>query len=113
MAIAINNFLSNEDNLSLGMHKDLDEQLFKAPILSISLGDTCNFRYSSNSKKPSPSKTIRLDSGSILVMKDESRLIYHAVDRIFIKSSPLLKPYFDHGRLNLTLRVVNSKLLSA
>ena len=91
------------------MHKDSDEQGFDAPILSISLGDSCNFRCSANPQKPSPSSSIILETGSILIMKDESRLIYHGVNRIFFGSSKLLSSSFREGRLNLTLRVVQSR----
>lgn len=98
----------NEQNPNLGMHKDLDEQDFKAPVLSISLGNTCSFRYSTSPKSQSPSKTIKLESGTILVMGGESRLIYHSVNKVFFGSNKLLDSSFGLGRLNLTLRVVKN-----
>lgn len=99
----------DKENKSLGMHKDLDEEDFEAPIVSISLGDSCRFRYSLDSKKQSPSKTITLESGTVLVMKNEARLLYHSVDRVLLDSSKLLQSSFGAGRLNLTLRVVHSR----
>jgi alkylated DNA repair protein (DNA oxidative demethylase) len=96
----------DKENKSLGMHKDIDEKDFKAPILSISLGDTCRFRYGIDPKKQSPSKTVSLESGTVLVMKNESRLLYHSVDKVLFGSSTLLHNSLGAGRLNLTLRVV-------
>ena len=89
------------------MHKDSDESDVKAPILSISLGDDCIFRYSASNKKISPSKSIKISSGDILIMENNSRFIYHGVDRVIFNSSHLLKNTFlGYGRINLTLRVV-------
>ena len=50
----------NHDNSKLVMHKDSDEVDLQAPIVSISLGDDCIFRYSINQSSISPSKSIRL-----------------------------------------------------
>lgn len=97
----------NKENPKLVMHKDSDEIDIKAPILSISLGDDCIFRYRINQKNNSPSKSVRLKSGDVLIMDKDSRLISHGIDRVIFNSSNLLeKTFLGYGRINLTLRVV-------
>jgi alkylated DNA repair protein (DNA oxidative demethylase) len=86
----------------LGLHRDEDEQAREAPILSISLGDTALFRLGGPGRK-SPSRSIRLASGDVLVLSGASRNWFHGVDRVVAGSSRLLA---EGGRLNLTLRRV-------
>jgi DNA oxidative demethylase len=84
----------------MGPHQDRDEADFSAPILSLSLGDSCAFRFGGESRRD-PSTTIRLDSGDILVFGGPARRMFHGVDRILPGTSTLLEP---PGRINLTLR---------
>lgn len=86
----------------MGLHQDRDEADFHAPVVSISLGDAALFRVGQVSS-PSPSKSFRLESGDVVVMGGEGRLIYHGVDRVYPDTSMLLK---SGGRINLTLRRV-------
>ena len=86
----------------MGLHKDADEQERRAPVLSISLGDTAVFRMGGLNRKD-PTRSVRLASGDVLVMEGPARDAYHGVDRILPGSSTLLK---DGGRINLTLRRV-------
>jgi alkylated DNA repair protein (DNA oxidative demethylase) len=87
----------------MGMHQDRDEQDFDAPVLSLSLGDTCLFRYG-GTKRGGRTQSIKLESGDAIVIGGESRLVYHGVDRIIAATSTLLP---NGGRLNLTLRRVS------
>jgi alkylated DNA repair protein (DNA oxidative demethylase) len=84
----------------MGPHQDRDEVDFEAPILSLSLGDSCRFRHGGE-KRGDPCETIRLDSGDILVFGGPARKMFHGVDKIFSGTSTLLSP---PGRINLTLR---------
>jgi alkylated DNA repair protein (DNA oxidative demethylase) len=86
----------------LGLHQDRDERDFAAPVVSLSLGDTCLFRIG-GLKRGDPSRTIRLASGDALVLGGEARLAFHGVDRILPGTSTLLP---EGGRINLTLRRV-------
>ncbi len=86
----------------MGMHLDADEEAADAPILSISLGDSCRFRVG-GTKRSDPTRSVRLDSGAIVVLGGAARHCYHGVDRILGGSSTLLA---EGGRLNLTLRRV-------
>jgi alkylated DNA repair protein (DNA oxidative demethylase) len=84
----------------MGPHQDRDEVNFEAPILSLSLGDSCRFRHGGETRG-GPSETIRLDSGDLLVFGGPARKMFHGVDKIFAGTSTLLSP---PGRINLTLR---------
>ncbi|MGL4637382.1 MAG: alpha-ketoglutarate-dependent dioxygenase AlkB [Beijerinckiaceae bacterium] len=91
-----------ETTARMGLHQDRDEQEFAAPVLSVSLGDTCLFRYG-GLKRNDPTKSVRLVSGDLLLIGGASRLCFHGVDRVMSGSSDLLP---KGGRINLTLRRV-------
>ena len=86
----------------LGLHQDKDEQDFAAPVVSLSLGDTCLFRVG-GLKRSDPTCSLRLASGDAVVLGGEGRLAFHGVDRILPGTSTLLA---EGGRINLTLRRV-------
>ena len=86
----------------LGLHRDQDEDAKEAPILSISLGDTALFRLGGPERK-SPTRSVKLSSGDLVVLSGASRHWYHGVDRILPGTSQLLA---EGGRFNLTLRRV-------
>jgi alkylated DNA repair protein (DNA oxidative demethylase) len=86
----------------MGLHQDRDEGELAAPVVSISLGESCCFRYG-GLRRGDPAKKLELNSGDILVMGDAARLTFHGVDKIFPGSSSLLP---GGGRINLTLRRV-------
>jgi DNA oxidative demethylase len=86
----------------MGLHQDRDEQDFSAPVVSLSLGDTCLFRLGGTSRRD-PTRALRLASGDALVFGGEARLAFHGVDRILPETSALLP---EGGRINLTLRRV-------
>ena len=91
-----------EEAARMGLHQDRDEQEFAAPVLSVSLGDACLFRFGGE-KRTDATRSVRLESGDALVIGGPSRLCFHGVDRIHAGSGELLpKP----GRINLTLRRV-------
>lgn len=94
------NFYSQD--AKMGMHQDRDEETFDAPVVSISLGDSCLFRMG-NQTRGGKTTSVRLQSGDVVVMGGEGRLCFHGVDRIYPNSSPLLP---KGGRINLTLRRV-------
>jgi len=89
-------------NARLGLHQDHEEEDFSAPVVSLSLGDTCVFRYGGTSRRD-PTRRLELHSGDAIVLGGPARLIFHGVDRILAGSSRLLP---GGGRINLTLRRV-------
>jgi DNA oxidative demethylase len=86
----------------MGLHQDRDEEDMTAPVVSLSLGDTCLFRIGGTSRNDRTS-TLRLTSGDAVVLGGEARLAFHGVDRIISSTSTLLA---EGGRINLTLRRV-------
>jgi len=86
----------------MGLHQDRDEADFAAPVVSLSLGDSCLFRIG-GLRRGDPSRTLRLASGDAVVLAGEARLAFHGVDRIVPGTSTLLP---EGGRINLTLRRV-------
>jgi DNA oxidative demethylase len=86
----------------MGLHQDRDEEDFTAPIASVSLGDSCSFRYG-GLRRADPAKRLDLHSGDVIVMAGPARLIFHGVDKIHPSTSDLLP---GGGRINLTLRRV-------
>lgn len=90
----------------MGLHQDRDEEAFEAPVVSLSLGDTCLFRIG-GATRGDPTRSFRLSSGDVVVLGGPSRLAFHGVDRIYPGTSALLRDWFPAGgRINLTLRRV-------
>lgn len=87
----------------MGLHQDRDEEEFSAPVISVSLGETCLFRVG-QPRRGGRTVSFRLESGDVVVLGGEGRLAYHGVDRIYPGTSDLLK---DGGRINLTMRRVS------
>jgi alkylated DNA repair protein (DNA oxidative demethylase) len=88
----------------MGLHQDRDEEDFTAPVVSLSLGDSCLFRVG-GLKRSDPTRSVRLSSGDAVVLGGDTRLAFHGVDRIEPGTSTLLP---EGGRINLTMRRVNS-----
>jgi len=86
----------------MGLHQDRDEQALDAPVVSISLGDDCLFRFGGVTRG-GRTQSLRLRSGDVLAIGGPSRLAFHGVDRIYPGTSQLLA---EGGRFNLTLRRV-------
>jgi DNA oxidative demethylase len=91
----------------MGLHQDRDEANFDAPVVSISLGDTCLFRVGGG-KRNDATRSLRLASGDVVVLGGAARLAFHGVDRIYPRTSRLLP---EGGRINLTLRRVTRSAL--
>lgn len=85
----------------MGLHQDRDEEDFAAPVVSLSLGSSCIFRFG-GTRRGGATQVLELASGDALVLGGEARLLYHGVARIVFGSSALL----GGNRINLTLRRV-------
>lgn len=90
------------ENARLGLHQDKNEEDYRYPVVSISLGDPARFRIGGTTRG-GPTQSTMLESGDVLVMGGAARLAYHGVDRIRFGGSTLLA---EGGRINLTLRRV-------
>lgn len=93
------------DIAKMSLHQDRDEATFEAPVVSVSLGDTCRFRLGDTMRRGGKTIAFDLMSGDVLVLGGAGRLCFHGVDRIIAGSSMLLTA---GGRINLTLRRVSA-----
>jgi DNA oxidative demethylase len=93
-------------NARMGLHQDRDERDFAAPVVSLSLGQSCLFRLGGRARRDR-TRSFRLASGDALVLAGAARLAFHGVDRIIRDTSTLLP---DGSRINLTLRRVGGPL---
>ena len=86
----------------LGLHQDAEEPA-DAPVVTISLGDTCTFRFAGVDRRTAPFLDIELRSGDLLVFGGPNRRIYHGVPKVVTDTAPEeldLPP----GRLSITIR---------
>ncbi|MCX5599074.1 alpha-ketoglutarate-dependent dioxygenase AlkB [Streptomyces phaeochromogenes] len=98
--IALINFY--DADARMGMHRDGDEKS-DAPVVSLSLGDTCVFRFGNTESRNRPYTDVELRSGDLFVFGGDARLAYHGVPRVQAGTAP---PELGlTGRLNVTLRV--------
>jgi alkylated DNA repair protein (DNA oxidative demethylase) len=98
--IALINFY--DADARMGMHRDSDENS-DAPVVSLSLGDTCVFRFGNSESRTRPYTDVELRSGDLFVFGGPSRQAFHGVPRVHAGTAP---PELGlTGRLNITLRV--------
>ena len=98
--IALINFYDGDARM--GMHRDSDETS-DAPVVSLSLGDTCVFRFGNPETRTRPYTDVELRSGDLFVFGGPSRLAYHGVPKVQPGTAP---PELGlTGRVNITLRV--------
>ncbi|MFJ8357394.1 alpha-ketoglutarate-dependent dioxygenase AlkB family protein [Streptomyces sp. NPDC093984] len=98
--IALINFY--DADARMGMHRDSDETS-DAPVVSLSLGDTCVFRFGNTETRARPYTDVELRSGDLFVFGGPARLAYHGVPKVRPGTAP---PALGlTGRLNITLRV--------
>lgn len=87
----------------MGMHQDKDEKS-SAPVVSLSVGDSCVFRFGNTAGRGKPYTDIELSSGDLFVFGGPSRFAYHGVTKVFEGTGSPATGLVS-GRLNLTLRV--------
>ncbi|MFI0741154.1 alpha-ketoglutarate-dependent dioxygenase AlkB family protein [Streptomyces sp. NPDC021100] len=98
--IALVNFY--DAGARMGLHRDGDERS-AAPVVSLSLGDSCVFRFGNTETRTRPWTDVELRSGDLFVFGGPSRFAYHGVPRTFPGTAPAGLGLT--GRLNVTLRV--------
>ncbi|MGH3157643.1 MAG: alpha-ketoglutarate-dependent dioxygenase AlkB family protein, partial [Streptosporangiaceae bacterium] len=86
----------------MGMHADRDERSL-APVVSLSLGDTCAFRFGNTQDRGKPWTDVQLESGDLFVFGGPSRLAYHGVPKT-LPGTGAARIGLASGRLNITLR---------
>jgi len=98
--VALVNFY--DEKARMGMHADREE-CSPAPVVSLSLGATCVFRFGNTQSRNRPWTDVELESGDLFVFGGPSRLAYHGVPRT-LAGTGRLGIGLPSGRLNITLR---------
>lgn len=62
----------------MGMHRDQNE-IARDPVVSITLGDACRFRFGNPESRSKPYQDVRLESGNLFVFGREARMSCHGV----------------------------------
>lgn len=87
----------------MGMHQDKDE-VSREPVVSLSVGDSCLFRFGNTEGRTKPYGDLTLASGDLFVFGGPSRLAFHGVMKTYPGTAPA-GCGMESGRINLTLRV--------
>jgi alkylated DNA repair protein (DNA oxidative demethylase) len=92
-----------DDHARLGMHQDNDE-VVNEPVVSLSVGATCTFRFGNTENRTKPWTDIALASGDAFVFGRESRFAFHGVPKIHPGTADPASGLAS-GRINVTMRV--------
>ncbi|MFH8931537.1 alpha-ketoglutarate-dependent dioxygenase AlkB family protein [Streptomyces pristinaespiralis] len=86
----------------MGMHQDKEERS-GAPVVSLSIGDSCVFRFGNTQTRGRPYTDVELASGDLFVFGGPSRYAYHGVPKVHAATADP-GTGMNRGRLNITLR---------
>ncbi len=94
-----------DEHAKMGMHQDKDEA-DPAPVVSLSLGDTCLFRFGNTENRNRPFEDIRLATGDAFVFGGPARFAFHGVKGIVPDTAPAHARigHLGGGRINITMR---------
>ena len=87
----------------MGMHQDKDEKSGE-PVVSLSVGDRCRFRFGNTTSRGKPYTDVDLASGDLFVFGGPARFAYHGVPKVYPGTADPATG-LSTGRLNLTMRV--------
>ena len=69
-----------DEAAKMGMHRDREERV-DAPVVSLSVGAACTFRFGNTVNRKAPYTDVELRSGDLFVFGGPSRFAYHGVVR--------------------------------
>ncbi len=98
--VALVNFY--DADAKMGMHQDREERA-DVPVVSLSLGDTCVFRFGNTETRGRPYTDVELRSGDLFIFGGPARRAYHGVPRTRPGSADPACG-LTSGRLNITIR---------
>ena len=85
----------------MGAHQDEVEETHEPPVVSISIGPDCVFLVGGLTREETPTALL-LRTGDVVVMGGPSRLLFHAVPRVFVEQG--LPPVLEALRADLLSR---------
>jgi DNA oxidative demethylase len=92
-----------DEAAKMGMHQDKDEKS-RAPVVSLSIGDSCVFRFGNTETRTKPYADVGLSSGDLFVFGGASRFAFHGVTKVLPGTAPE-GCGLPKGRINITMRV--------
>jgi DNA oxidative demethylase len=92
-----------DETASMGMHRDREERI-DAPVVSLSIGAACTFRFGNTVNRKAPYVDVELRSGDLFVFGSPSRFAYHGVVRPVHAGTGDPALGLDGGRINYTIR---------
>ena len=98
--VALINFY--DDHARMRMHQDKDEKA-DDPVVSLSIGDSCVFRFGNTQTRSRPYTDIELASGSMVVFGGLSRFAYRGVTKT-IPGTADPATGLKRGRIHITMR---------
>lgn len=93
-----------DEQAKMGMHQDRDELNSGAPVVSLSLGNRCKFRFGNTETRTKPYTDLDLVSGDLFVFGGPSRYAFHGVPKTYPGTADPSVCGMANGRLNITLR---------
>jgi len=97
-----------ESGAKLGLHQDKIEGAevvaSGSPVVTISLGDNCVFRFGNTERPSRPYRDVTLASGDLFVFGGPARLAFHGVPKTYPGTAPA--GLGIEGRISVTLREV-------
>ncbi|MFD9629883.1 alpha-ketoglutarate-dependent dioxygenase AlkB family protein [Streptomyces violascens] len=91
-----------DGSAKMGLHQDKDEKS-GAPVVSLSIGDSCVFRFGNSENRGRPYTDVELSSGDLFVFGGPARFAYHGVPKVMPGTGDPATG-LNSGRLNITLR---------
>lgn len=98
--VALVNFYDGQ--AKMGLHVDKDERS-PAPVVSLSIGASCVFRFGNTEHRNRPWCDLELESGDLFVFGQQSRFAYHGVTKT-LPGTDRPDLGLPSGRINVTLR---------
>lgn len=92
-----------DESAKMGLHQDREERS-PDPVVSLSLGNSCVFRFGNTENRGKPWTDVELCSGDLFVFGGPSRLAFHGVTKT-LPGTGDPEIGLPSGRLNITLRV--------
>jgi DNA oxidative demethylase len=92
-----------DETAKMGMHRDREERI-DAPVVSLSVGAACTFRFGNTVNRKAPYVDVELRSGDLFVFGAPSRFAYHGVVRPIRPGSGDPAMGLANARLNYTIR---------
>jgi alkylated DNA repair protein (DNA oxidative demethylase) len=87
----------------MGQHQDREELQVGAPVVSLSIGNRCRFRFGNTETRSKPYTDIELVSGDLFVFGGPSRYAFHGVPKTYPGTADPACGVTT-GRLNITIR---------